>query len=136
MLTEGYDSRSLRILASLGRLANSFEAENYYLRCLEELQVHEPAPETAVSEYACYLSQQILDGQLTSREGVRALYLLCQATDYAPEFMVWYELEEALDGLVSGDSPNFYGPMTMETFDIIVKQEAERFITKMTQTAE
>jgi len=137
MLTREYDSRNLRILASTMRSASTSEAEDYFLRCVKELQIIEPGPETAVPEYACYFARQILDGQLTSREGVRALYRLRFETDDAPEFLVWSELDDALDSLTSGNSPYYYRSdesVTPETFDTVVKQEAERFIVRMTKT--
>jgi hypothetical protein len=131
LLTQGYDSRHLRILASLGRSASYFEADDYFLRCLKELQITEPAPESAVPLYACDLAQQIIGGQITSKDGVQALYLLCQTTDYAPDFVIWYELDEALDSLLHGDFPYTYQSATLESFDTIVKLEAERFIARM-----
>ena len=42
MLVQGYDSHSLRILAALDRFSSVFEAEDYFLRSLKELDLSAP----------------------------------------------------------------------------------------------
>jgi hypothetical protein len=131
MLVQDYDSPSLRILAGLNRQNNTFEAQDYFSRCVKELRLNEPEPEAAVREYACEIAQQIIDEQITAQEGVRALYQVCLARDYPKEFMVWFELDDALDSLLAGDYPYTYESATLENFGDTVKLEAKRFIDKV-----
>ena len=129
MLVQGYDSYSLRILAGLDRVASSFEAEDYFLRSVKEMGLNIPDSKIAIRAYACAIAQQIIDGKLSGQQGVRALYKICIATEYERDFMVWFELDDALDNLLYGEYPFTYETATLENFDEIAKHEAANFIT-------
>ena len=131
MLVQGHDSPSLRILAGLQRLASTFEAEDYFLRSVRELGLSIPDPETAVRAYACEIARQIVDGRLTGREGVRELYRICLATEYDRDYLIWLELDDALDSLLSGEYAYTYEAATLENFDEVARQEAEKFIVAL-----
>ena len=136
MLVQGYDSHSLRILAGLDRFAGSFEAEDYFLRSLKELNLSIPDPEGAIRAYACEIAQRVIENKIKGQEGVRALYAICIATDYARDFMIWLELDDALDNLLCGEYPYTYESVTLENFDEIAKREAVNFIAAVSpQTA-
>ncbi|HEX8607680.1 MAG TPA: hypothetical protein VF679_03450 [Pedobacter sp.] len=128
MLMQGYDSHSLRILASLDKLAGTYETEDYFLRSIKELDFIIPDSETAIRGYACATAQQIIDEKITGQQGVRALYKICVATQYERDFIIWLELDDALDSLLYGDYPYSYESATLESFDEIAKREAESFI--------
>jgi hypothetical protein len=131
MLVQGFDSYSLRILAGLGRLASAGEAEDYFLRSAKELSLSVPSPEAAVRSYACEIARQVVEGHLTGQAGVRALYRICLATDYDRDYMIWLELDDALDSLLSGVYAYTYESATLENFDEVARQEAEKFIAEM-----
>jgi len=131
MLVQGYDSYSLRILAGLGRLASTFEAEDYFLRSARELGLSIPDAEAAVRAYACEVAQQIAGGQLAGREGVRELYRVCIATEYDRDYLIWLELDDALDSLLSGAYAHTFEAATLENFDEVAKREAEKFIVEV-----
>lgn len=128
MLVEGYDSRSLRILAGLDKFASTFEAENYFARSLAELNLTPPDSDTAIRAYACEIARQIIEDKITAQDGVRALFQICIATDYAADFIIWLELDDALDSLISGNYPFTYESATLENFNEIAKREAANFI--------
>ena len=135
MLVQSYDSYSLRILAGLERLASTFEAEDYFLRSAKELDLSIPDSDAAVRAYACEIAQQVVEGQLTGQEGVRALYQICLATEYDRDYLIWLELDDALDNLHAGAYPHTYESATLENFDQVAKQEAEKFIAEMSGKA-
>src|SRR5215208_5660475 len=135
MLVQGYDSYSLRILAGLERSASTFEAEDYFLRSAKELGISIPDSEAAVRAYACEIARQIVEGRLTGQEGVRALYRICLATEYDRDYLIWLELDDALDSLLSGEYAYTYESATLENFDEVAKQEAEKFIVEMSGKA-
>ena len=128
MLVQGYDSRSLRILAGLDRFASTFEAEDYFVRAITELNLTLPDSDMAIRAYACAIARQIIEDEITAPEGVRALFKICIATDYASDFIIWLELDDALDSLISGNYPFTYASATLENFDEIAKREATNFI--------
>ena len=128
MLVQGYDSRSLRILAGLDRFVSTFEAEDYFVRAITELNFILPDSDAAIRAYACAIARQIIDDQITAQDGVRALFKICIATEYAADFIIWLELDDALDSLHSGNHPFTYESATLENFDEIAKREAANFI--------
>ena len=134
MLMLRLDSFHLRILAGLIRPGCIFETDQYFFRCIKELNIIQPEPEAAVRAYACEIAQQIIDGQLTSHEGVRSLYKICVATDYSQEYIVWYELDDALDSLLAGGVSYTYPSASLKNFDEIVEQEAENYIANLQKT--
>jgi hypothetical protein len=131
MLVQGQDSFHLRILAGLDRSGSVFEAEDHFLRSIKELGIAEPEQEEAVRAYGCEIAQQIIDGQLSAQEGVKTLYSICLDMDYSRDFIIWLELDDALDSLLAGEYPYSYPSASMKNFDAIVKKEAENFIITM-----
>lgn len=104
----------------------------YFLRSIKELNIEEIEPKAAVRAYACEIAQQIIDGQSTSfQQAIQALYQIWLDTDFDSDYAVWSELDDALDRLHAGGFPYSYPAATLENFDVIVKQEAARFIAKM-----
>jgi hypothetical protein len=131
MLVDGHDTPTLRVLAGLDERGSAFEAEEYFRRVLRELQIPEPDEAGKMRAYACDLARQIVSGTLAAEEGVRALYQVCLATGYAPQFMVWLYLDDALDSIKAGDYPYTYETATADSYAGIVKMEARRFIEQM-----
>ena len=128
MLIQGYDSHTLRILAGLDRRGSVFDTEGYFLRCLKELSIGVPETKDAVVAYACDIARQIVEKECTPKDGVRALYQVWLGTEYDPDYVIWHQLDDAQDSLLEDAFPYGYHSATLENFDDIVKQEAERFI--------
>ncbi len=132
MLMEDYDSPSLRILAGLDHHNSFWEVESYFMRSIEELNIEEPEAKIAIRAYACKIAQQVINGQYDSSQlAVRDLYQIWKYLDYDSEYVIWFELDDALDSLLSQYFPYSYPSATLENFDVIVKQEAEIFLAKM-----
>ena len=127
MLEQGFDSRSLRILAGLDG-SSLFEAADYFRRVLRELQIAEPDLEGSMRTYACELASRIVAGTLDARNGVRQLYQICLAAGYTEDFRVWLYLDDALDALEEGDYPHTYGSLTFGNLEETVRAEAKRFL--------
>lgn len=132
MLTDGHDAPNLRMLAGLDEHGSVFEAEEHFSRALRELQIPEPDETGKLRAYACDLARQILAGTLAPEAGVKELYQICLATEYARPFMVWLYLDDALDSIRAGDHPWTYGTATAANYDDIVRTEAKKFIDQMT----
>lgn len=128
MLNKGYNTRSLCILAGLDSFVSTYEAEDYFLRTIKELNLTLPDSDTAIRSYACEIARQMVAGKISGREGVRMLFRICIATDHADDFMVWLKLDDALDSLLYGHYPFTYESLTLENIDQVAKQEAENFI--------
>jgi hypothetical protein len=131
MLMQGYDSYHLCILAGYNSFTSVFEVEERFLRAARELGFDAPDPETAIRAYACEIAQQIIEGRLSGREGVHALFRLCITTQYHPDFIIWLYLDDAWDYLSVGDLPYTYESATLENYDDVARQEARNFIAAM-----
>ncbi len=129
MLEQNYDSRHLRILAGMDRKSTSaFEAEEYFLNCIKELNLSVPDSHKAILAYACEAAQEIVDGKISARQGVRKMYQFWIDTDFDQDFVIWLELDDAIDCLIAGEYPHTYESATLGNFESIVKLEAENFI--------
>ena len=133
MLLQDYDSLDLRILAGLDRQSSIFEVEGYFFRALKELNIEaEVEAKDAVQAYAYQIAQQIINGHFSSsRRAIRNLYRICVDTNYASDYRVWLELDDALDSLQAGDFPYTYPSATLENFDALIKQEAANLIARI-----
>ena len=128
---EGYDSRSLRILAGLDMFASGFEAEAYFLQSIAELNLTPPNPDRAIRAYACEVARRIIEDKITAEQGVRTLFEICIAAEYAQDFIIWLSLDDALDSLLSGNYPFTYESATLDNFGEIAKHEAANFIAAL-----
>lgn len=132
MLMQDYDSPNLRILAGLDRRNSIFEVEAYFLRSMKELNIEELEPKTAIRAYVCEIAKGIIDGSFSSpMKAVENLYRMWVDTDYDFDCEVWIDLNDALFSLYTGEFPYTYPSATLENIDDLVKQEAARFIAKL-----
>jgi hypothetical protein len=102
---------------------------------MHEMQIPEPDQTGKLRVYDCEIAGQISDDRLAAEAGVKALYELCVAADYARPFMVWLYLDDALDSIKGGSYPFTYESATTVNFGDIVKMEAQRFIEQMSHEA-
>lgn len=133
MLTTGHDSPNLRMLAGLDEYGSVFEAEDHFARALREFQIPEPDLASKLRAYGLDLAQQILEGKLSAESGVKALFHVCLATNYERDYVIWLHLDDAWDSIQAGCYPFTYPTATIENFADVVRTEAQKFITQMTQ---
>ena len=144
MLVKGFDSPSLRILAGLNNFTSGFEVEDRFKRSIQELGFELPERQAALRAYSCAVAKRIVAGKQPAKEGLHALYKIFIASDYAREYSVWLDLDDALDDLVYGGYPfvcerygkytEMLGTITLENFDEIIKLEARDFLQSSCST--
>jgi hypothetical protein len=118
------------VIEFCGRIRDP-QRDKYFIRSLKELGLVEPNAQLAIRSYACEIARQIINGELTSQQGVRTLFQIWRDSDYSAEFVRWIELDDALDCLSWNEFPYTYPTASAENFDAIVKQEAKNFIAEM-----
>lgn len=125
MLLAGHDSRGLRILAGLPKLANSFEAEEHFGKAMRELGLVEPGEKKAIEDYGLFLTHQIVAGEILPESGVKALsdLWLFHATS-SKTLYDWYHLNEEIDLIRQGITRS----IPMEDIDTVIVARAHRFI--------
>jgi hypothetical protein len=69
-LTEGYDSKSLRILSGENKTHfNVIEIRQLFKAALTEINIALPSPEEAAHTLICYWARCIIDGTVSPRDG-------------------------------------------------------------------
>lgn len=131
MLTVGFDSPSLRILAGLNTFDSTHQAEDYFRRTITELKVEIPSREESLRQYACNVAKQIINRTVVPVDGVRELYAACVASDYAKEYTIWLQLDDARESLRWNETPYSYPEITRENFYEIIEKEALEFIESL-----
>jgi hypothetical protein len=144
MLVKGFDSPSLRVLAGLDKFTSGFEVESRFTRSIQELGFEVPERHAALRAYACGLAERIVARQQPAKEALRALHKIFIASDYSRDYLVWSDLDDALDDLIYGNYPFGYelhgkytdmlGTVTLENFDEIIKLEAQDFVQSICST--
>ena len=122
MLGQGYDSPSLRSLAGLDPKVSTFEAEHYFHLCVKDLNMILPDSKEALRAYALEISCNIIDGNIKPKDGVPVLSRIYMVTDFDSDYEEWHILEEVLNNSLDE---------TLEQFNSIAMQKAQRFIAQM-----
>lgn len=127
-LTEGLDSKNLRILAGLDRFVSPFEAEEYFLKARKELSLPEPTKEEAIRAYAVHIARGLLEPDSDFGTLVRMLSELCSSNDYPKCLMVWYNLDDGLCDIKTGGYPHSFESLYGADPRIVVEKTAREFI--------
>ncbi len=128
MLEKGADSRSLRILAGLELSISVFEAKDYFLKAIAELGIREPEKSHAITGYAAYLAERLIDNLIPQETVIMRLSELCCVSGYPANLMIWYELYDALRDIEYGGEPWSYPGLTKQNAPGIIAQEAAKFL--------
>jgi hypothetical protein len=135
-LCEGVDSPSLRILAGLEPLLNSFEVLDYTRRTLKELGISELVGEEAVLAYSRDLAEEIIERRESLRANLSALFRLCHTNDYLSEIYDFYLLECTYTDFDYQDVQYYWEGATKENIEGIVIKTCQTFIESYDQGAE
>jgi len=114
-LEKGYDSKSLRILASMPEsLYSSSETDDYLKRALKELDWDNIEPEHYLMRYAKILAKEIIENQIDPIKASRGIYQILIDLEYPSELHGWYEIDEMIWDqeyfLKIGNKGYFYHP--------------------------
>lgn len=94
-LEKGYDSRSLRMLASMSEsLYSSSETDQYFRRVLNELNWDKIKTEEYLMRYAKLLAIEIIENKVDPIKASRDIYAVFQDLDYPSELQAWFEINE------------------------------------------
>lgn len=95
-LEAGFDSQSLRMLASMNAADSGSEIENMVRRVYEEQGWTGIEPELYLLLDARLLAKDILEGRKDAIEGSKDMFTLLQATDGHSLLSAWWNIDEAL----------------------------------------
>jgi hypothetical protein len=130
MISLGYESPSLFILAGLSKPTNYFETVEYLQATLDELHLKVKTGEDGVLSYSSYFIEQIAKGNKV-KENLSAVYKFCQAKDYEKPIFDFYLLYWAWDDLDYGNEVQSYWPdADKQNIESIVISTADKWVKK------
>ncbi len=130
-LEQGYDSKSLRILASMPEsLYASSETDEYFRRSLEELGWKKIEPAVYLIQYAKILAEDIVKDKTDSIKTARDVYAIFRDLDYPSELHAWFELDEMIwdyEYFIKTGTKGYYF-RTKEQLIAEIKKASQEFI--------
>lgn len=121
LLEEGYDTKQIRMLSSLGSAPTWADVTYHFGQILDELNWTVPSPPELLRVYAHNLAEGILEGTVQPVAGCRLIYGIYSALEYPVNMIPWLYLD---DGLEQGT----YQFLEGESLDKAIRQEARRFL--------
>lgn len=95
-LEKGYDSRSLRILASMSKWDSGSELDDYFQRSLKELNWDKIEKHDYLMKYAEILAQEIVEDKTDPIKAARKIYRVLVSLDYPSELHGWNMIDEMI----------------------------------------
>ena len=127
LLENGYESESLVILAGLD-FHETEEIEKYFWKSVEELNIEiEKIDFEDIENYAIFVAKQVVEERISPEVGFNRMLDIVRATDYSPEYMQFYYLDEDLDYLKYSETAMFNRGLTLGNKDEYIKKEFKTF---------
>lgn len=95
-LEKGFDSKSLRILASTSSSDSPSETDDYFKRALKELGWDKIERTDYLMEYSKILAQRIVEDRVDEIETSKVIYRILIELDYPSELQAWFEIDEMI----------------------------------------
>ncbi len=95
-LEKGFDSKGLRMLASMNKFHSAAELDDFFQRALKELGWENIGEENFLMRYAEILAQEIIENKIDPIKASRDIYQILSDLDYPPELNGWYEIDEMI----------------------------------------
>jgi hypothetical protein len=113
-LERGFDSKNLRILASMQPIDSAYEIRERQRLALAELGWNIYAPYVYMIQWARRIAKDILSGKTDPMKGSAELYLILRSIDALFELSAWYSIDECLSSQAyfrkTGNKDYFYLP--------------------------
>ena len=120
MLMAGYDTEHLTILAGEREPFNQFQMQELTDKVLTELQLDYSDKDQTIKNYACYLIDKSLDGELDNFKVLDILKDICIELDYEKYLYAFYSLYFAKDDLSYSENQWYWDGATRENIEKII----------------
>lgn len=127
MLTAGFDSRNLNILAGESEPFNQFYMKQLTDKVLIELNLDCSDKNRTIKNYACYLIDKSLDGELKNFQALRVLKEICIELEYEKYLYDFYLLYFAKDDLSYSEDQWYWDGAKRENVDEIINNYFENW---------
>ncbi len=95
-LEKGYDSKSLRMLASISKWESSSVAGDYFQRTLKELGWDKISQTDYLMKYAKILAQETIENKIDPIQASKDIYQILIELVYPAELHGWFEIDEMI----------------------------------------
>ena len=96
-LEKGFDTKNIRILASMFNAGSFAEIEINFRRAITELGLEFPSrKDFLLLTYTKFIAKQIVENQIEPYEGCHRIYRIFYAVDYPETLRNWMYLDEGL----------------------------------------
>ncbi len=120
MLMAGFDTENLAILASEFEPCNQFQLQDLTSKVLDELRLDYSDKDQTIKNYACYLIDKSLDGELANFKVLDILKDICIELDYEKYLYDFYSLYFAKEDLSYSENQWYWDGATRENIDEII----------------
>lgn len=121
-LEQGLDSPNLRILAGLSSSTWRSDAEPYFDRALDELQIRVGDKGDVLREYAKHIAMKIINGELTAEAGAERIECeVVRPLGHPKDLQSWCYLSGGLD-------PDTFATLTTKDLETAVHEQAFKLI--------
>ena len=120
MLMEGYDTEHLIILAGESEPFNQFQMHELADKVIAELKLDYSDKDQTIKNYACFLIDKSLNGELEKVKVLDILKDICIERDYINYLYDFYMLYFAYDDLTYSEAQWYWDGATRENIDKII----------------
>jgi hypothetical protein len=120
MLMAGYDTEHLTILAGESEPFNQFQMQELADKVLAELQLDYSDKDQTIKNYACYLIDKSLDGELDNFKVLGILKDICIELDYEKYLYDFYSLYFAKDDLSYSENQWYWDGAKRDNIEKII----------------
>lgn len=96
-LEDNYDSKNLRMLASMEKQSYSYEVEEKFRRALSELSWKYPNEKETLENHVKDLAKAIVSDEINPADGCHKIYNVVDFLDYPKELYSWSYLDKGLE---------------------------------------
>lgn len=131
-LEQGYDSRSLRIVAGMSSAYSPSEFDEELKRALLELGWAEIPAYVYLTQYARILADEIVNDEIDAIEGSREIYRILLATNAHSELGAWYEIDEMIYDQIYYEKTGQKGYFYIGNYTLVseIKQACQQFLER------
>lgn len=139
-LEKGFDSKSLRMLASMSdRFISPFELDEYFERTVKELGWDKFERNKILLEYTKILAEEIIKEKTDAIEASREIYLIHVNLHYPAELSAWFEIDEMIweydSSLKTGKTGGYFYRSKEELITIIRNASRDLMRSKQEKSA-
>lgn len=120
MLEAGFDTEHLVIIAGLYEPFNQFQLHDWTEKALSELQLDYSDQDKTITNYASYLVESALNGEIESFKVLQILKNICIELDYKSDLYDFYRLFFAKDDLIYLDYQHYWDGADKENIDQVI----------------